>query len=462
MQNNKKFKDYSINKNILKALDELKFTEPTEVQEKTLEHSLAGKDIIVNAKTGSGKTAAFAIPIINSIKDKTGNPKALILAPTRELAIQVANEIKKIAKYNSLRTLCVYGKHSILTEITELEKGVDILVGTPGRVIDHIENEHFNRDEICFFVLDEADRMLDMGFIKQVEKILFSLKRKRQTMLFSATIPLEIMNICHGYMNSPVEIKIKSPTLTVDLIEQSYYRVSKNKKRELLCKLIKIKKPKSLIVFCNTRWQVDRTVMHLNRARINSNALHGGVSQSAREKTMNLFKNSKIKVLVATDVAARGIHIDDLEMVVNLEIPDDKDNYVHRIGRTGRIGKKGQAINLVDENEIYSLYEIEEHVGTMIREEEIPSREELRKAIKYNKDNREKSYKKPSQKNQKGNLNFKVSAKVMDEVKIKTKARDNSNYISDKRKAEILYNIKNKKKKQRKSFLTRLKAIFKK
>lgn len=393
---NKNFDKFNLDTRIVSALKKMGFSEPTEVQNKVIPKALEGNDLIVLSKTGSGKTAAFGIPIINNLIKGGRKLRALILAPTRELALQVEDDIKKISSETKIITSCVYGRHSMNEEVLQLDKGVDIVCGTPGRVFDHLQNGTIDASSIDYFVLDEADRMLAMGFIEQIESILKYVPKERKTYLFSATMPFEIMNITWQYMREPVEIRIESETKTVDRIKQLYYLVDPNQKRTALYKLIALYKPESLLVFCNTRWQVDRIVSFLSEKGFSAKGIHGGQSQSGRTKTMGSFKEGFNKILVATDVAARGIHVEDLEMVINFDVPNEKDNYVHRIGRTGRIGNSGIAVTLATSEDMYSLYEIEEHVGAMISMAEFPSDEKMKEIFKeakalYSLKNKQKS-----------------------------------------------------------------------
>lgn len=372
------FSNLGIEEPILNALKEMNFIKPTEVQKEAIPHILEGKDLIVMAKTGSGKTGAFGIPILQSIPKDVRGIKALILTPTRELAIQVNEDIRKMAKYLSLQTAVVYGQHDINVEIDDLNSGVNIVTGTPGRVIDHLRRKTLITKNIEFLVIDEADRMLDMGFIQQVVDIIHELPTKRVTLLFSATMPQDIRRICTSYMNEPITIEMNSDTKTVDTVEQVYYRVQPSEKREQLERLLIVEHPVSCMVFCNTRDEVDRVQNYLYKKGYSAGALHGANNQNRRMKTIKKFKEGELSILVATDVAARGIHVEDLPLVINYDIPNDKDNYVHRIGRTARAGKSGKAISLATGEDIMSLYAIEEHVGVLIEELELPSDEEVK------------------------------------------------------------------------------------
>lgn len=372
-----KFEELGISEPILKALAEMGFETPTEVQSRAIPHILNKEDLIVMSKTGSGKTAVFGIPLLQLTDPKADGPQCLILTPTRELAVQIDSDVKIIAKFLTHKTTAVYGQHNMNTEIQTLNKGVTVLTGTPGRVYDHIEHGNFKTNNISFLVLDEADRMLDMGFIDQIKRIIKRLPQNRITLLFSATIPNEIHKICSSYMKNPLTLEIESQTMTVDTINQVYYRVIRNQKCTHLNNLLTINQPESCIVFCNTRIAVDMVQSFLAKKGYSCQALHGDIPQGKRMQTIQQFKQSKFHILVATDVAARGLHIENLALVINYDVPDEKDSYVHRIGRTGRAGKGGQAITFATTNDIMSLYEIEEHIGAMITEADLPSVEEI-------------------------------------------------------------------------------------
>jgi ATP-dependent RNA helicase DeaD len=371
------FNDLGVSPPILKALEEMGFEAPTEVQSMAIPHILNQEDLIVMSKTGSGKTAVFGVSMLQITDPGALEPQGLILTPTRELAVQVDSDIKLMAKHLQHKTTAVYGQHNMNAEIQALNKGVSIVTGTPGRVYDHIQHGNLKTKHIRFLVLDEADRMLDMGFIDQVVRIIKTLPTKRVTLLFSATIPPEVRRICREYMKNPTTIEIESQTMTVDTTQQLYYRVNHNEKRSQLNRLLLIEQPESCIIFCNTRIAVDRVQSFLTQKGYASQALHGDIPQTRRLKTLQQFKQGEFHLLVATDVAARGIHIDDLSLVINYDIPIEKDGYVHRIGRTGRAGNGGRAVSLVTGDDIMSLYEIEEHIGAMIVEAELPTDTDL-------------------------------------------------------------------------------------
>ncbi len=375
MQNN--FSELGISDEILKAIGEMGFIEPTQVQSQTIPSILNHEDVIVMSKTGSGKTAVFGIPMLMMTSPDATGPQGLILTPTRELAVQVDDDLKKMGKYLSHKTAVVYGQHSMNTELQALRKGVSIVTGTPGRVYDHLRQGNLVTKDIKFLVLDEADRMLDMGFLVQVVRIIKTLPRNRVTLLFSATIPSEIQRISRDFMNNPVMIEIESETMTVDSIKQIYYRLNRNEKQTLLNRILLYEQPDSCMIFCNTRIAVDHVQTFLTRKGYFAQSLHGDIPQSKRMKTIEQFREGVFHILVATDVAARGIHIDSLSLVLNYDVPLEKDGYVHRIGRTGRAGNEGLAITMVTNDDIMSLYAIEEHTGSMIEEGYLPTDEML-------------------------------------------------------------------------------------
>lgn len=380
------FPDLDLSPNILKAIKEMGFEKPTVVQSKTIPYILDGRDVIVMSQTGSGKTAVFGIPILQMTKPDEPGPQGLILTPTRELAVQVDSDIKLMSKYLGHKTTAVYGQHNMGTEIKQLKKGINILTGTPGRVFDHLESRNFNTRNIRFLVLDEADRMLDMGFLPQVVRIIKKLPENRITLLFSATVPDEVKRISSQFMNNPEIIEIQSRAMTVDAIRQVYYRVDRKEKNAVLNKLLMSNRPENCMIFCNTKIAADKVNRFLTRKGYLSNVLHGDIPQSKRTKTIEKFKTGKCPFLVATDVAARGIHVDNLSLVINYDVPFENDGYVHRIGRTGRAGNEGYAISLVTSDEIMNLYEIEEHIGTMIEEKFLPLKEQSKDEISKTKE----------------------------------------------------------------------------
>lgn len=378
---NKSFNELGVSEAIIKSIAEMGFEEPTKVQHDSIPYILDKKDLIVMSKTGSGKTGAFGIPLLQGIDTEVKGAQALILTPTRELAVQVDGELNKMSKHLDFKTTAVYGQHNINTEIDQLKGGASVITGTPGRVFDHIKKKTLKTNNIAYLVLDEADRMLDMGFFDQVVQIIKALPRQRVTLLFSATMPPEIQRICKTYMNNPVTLELGSDTKTVDTIKQVYYKVESKEKRLQLDKLFKVEQPESCIIFCNTRSEVDWVQKYFARKGYEIGALHGGNTQNSRMKTIERFKKNQLQIIVATDVAARGLHIEDLSLVVNYDVPVEKDSYVHRIGRTGRVGNSGLAITLVTVDDMWSFYEIEEHVGVLIEELELPTDEYVKECM---------------------------------------------------------------------------------
>ena len=363
---------------ILQALEAMGFDTPTDVQAKGIPHIMNNEDLIVISKTGSGKTAVFGVSMLHMIDPEAEGPQGLILTPTRELAVQVDSDLCQMSQFLAHKTTAVYGQHNINAEIKTINEGVSVITGTPGRVYDHIRHGKMSTKNIRFLVLDEADRMLDMGFLDQVVKIIRTLPKNRVTLLFSATMPPEVLRICKEYMKNPVTIEIESPTKTVDTIQQEYCRVDRSKKNTELHRILMVEQPESCMVFCNTKIAVDRVCSFLSRRGHSCQPLHGDIPQSKRMTTIQQFKQGEFHILVATDVAARGIHIDVLSLVINYDVPVERDSYVHRIGRTGRIGNTGKALTLVTSDDIMSLYDIEEHIGAMIRETEPPTDDEVR------------------------------------------------------------------------------------
>lgn len=368
------FKKLDISKEILKAVDDMGFEETTPIQTNAIPSIMEGKDIVGQAQTGTGKTAAFGIPLLENMNSREKYPQAIILCPTRELAIQVSEELKRLARYKrSIYTLPVYGGQSIKRQIKALKKGVQIVIGTPGRVMDHIRRGTLKLSKIDFFVLDEADVMLDMGFIDDIETILKDIPDDRQTLFFSATIPRSIRNLSKRYQKKSEFIKIGHEKLTVPGIDQYYYEIRRGDKLKVLTRLIDLHTPEKTIVFCNTRKMVDELNIQLQARGYLSDGIHGGLNQNQRDRVMGKFRNGRAEILVATDVAARGIDVDDIEIVFNYDIPQDTDYYVHRIGRTGRAGKSGKAFTFIVGKDIYKLRDIQKYTKTKIKRRDIPS-----------------------------------------------------------------------------------------
>jgi ATP-dependent RNA helicase RhlE len=348
----------------LKALETEGYTEPTPIQEQSIPHILRGKDLLGCAQTGTGKTAAFAIPILQNLllqqKEDAHNPniKALILTPTRELAIQIDESFDAYGKHTGLRHAVVFGGVSQFQQTNELRRGVDILIATPGRLLDLIAQKFINLKSIKMFVLDEADRMLDMGFIHDVRKVIALLPQKKQTLFFSATMPPEITRLSSSILTNPVRVEVTPVSSTAENVEQHIYLVEKNDKRQLLIHLLKNNTIQNALVFTRTKYGADKIAKELYRANIKADAIHGNKTQSARQRALNNFKEGKIRVLVATDIAARGIDVDDLSHVINFELPNVPETYVHRIGRTGRAGQSGSALSFCDMEERSYLRDI--------------------------------------------------------------------------------------------------------
>ncbi|MGX8693354.1 MAG: DEAD/DEAH box helicase [Methanobrevibacter sp.] len=366
------FEDFNISPQIKQAIHEMGFTKATPIQQKAIPEALKGIDITAQAQTGSGKTIAFAIPILEKIFIPDKSPQAIVLCPTRELCMQVADEIGRAgSKIKKLKVLAVYGGQPIGKQTRVLKKGVHIVVGTPGRVIDHIERGNLDLIGVERVVLDEADEMLEMGFKEDIEKILSNTPSQRQTLLFSATIPSEIRGIAKKYQKSPKFIKISSNRKNVPKITQYFYRCDIKDKFDSLTRLLMAYDVKLVLVFCNTKKSVDFVKKHLKKQEFNVDALHGDMTQKARDKVMNKFRNGNINILVATDVAARGLDIDGVDVVINYDVAQNADDYTHRIGRTARAGKTGYAFSLVSKDEVSRFNNIRK--SNIISEKQIPT-----------------------------------------------------------------------------------------
>lgn len=367
------FSDLQVIEPVLKALCDEGYTKPTPVQEQSIPVILQQKDVLGCAQTGTGKTAAFAIPILQLLyqqgignKERRRSIKALVLTPTRELAIQVGESFKAYGKYLPLKHLVIYGGVSQHGQVNALSQGTDILVTTPGRLIDLLNQRHLSLQDIKYFVLDEADRMLDMGFIHDVKRIISKLPSVRQTIFFSATMSPEIQLLSASLLKQPVKVKVTPPATTVHLIQQSLYHVEKQNKRALLINLLSDTNIKTALVFTRTKHGADKIAKELAYAGIRSGAIHGNKSQNSRQSTLLGFKTGKIRVLVATDIAARGIDIDGMSHVFNYELPNIPETYVHRIGRTGRAGASGVAISFCDTEEKSFLRDIQQLINKNI------------------------------------------------------------------------------------------------
>ena len=383
------YSETKIDHRILEALADMGFETMTPIQELAIPELLIGKDIIGQAQTGTGKTAAFGIPMIQAIAEtqngksgrsgrsgsaKAGDVQGLVLCPTRELAIQAAEELKKMSKnLPDIRIAAIYGGQEIGKQFYILKKHVSIVVGTPGRVMDHMRRGTLCFDSLKMLVLDEADEMLNMGFREDMETICKSLPEDRQTALFSATMPEEILEIARLYQRQAKLVQAGQEELTIPLVKQFYYIVKGREKDTSLCRLLDYMSPKRALIFCNTKKKVDQLTLKLKAKGYSAEALHGDLSQHQRDRVMNLFRGGSLELLLATDVAARGLDVDDVDMVFNYDMPQDMEYYVHRIGRTGRAGKRGKAVSLITSRERYKIASLEEYCNTRIREKEMPS-----------------------------------------------------------------------------------------
>lgn len=365
------FQELDIIEPILKALQEKGYTNPTPIQQDAIPMALKKHDILGLAQTGTGKTAAFSIPIIqqlyqNKVHGRKREIRALLITPTRELAIQINDCIKDYTKYTGLRHCVIYGGVKQKAQTDELNKGIDILVATPGRLLDLMNQKFINLDFITHFVLDEADRMLDMGFIHDIKRILPKLPKNKQTLFFSATMPPAIAVLSRSILKNPVKVEVAPVSSVVDVIEQSVYFVEKQDKKDLLIDLLKKDKRQSVLVFSRTKHGADKIARILCKAGIGSEAIHGNKSQNARQRALTNFKSHKTRVLIATDIAARGIDVNQLELVINYDLPDVPETYVHRIGRTGRAGHSGTAFTFCAQDERALLKDIQKLTGKVL------------------------------------------------------------------------------------------------
>ena len=372
--------EFKLSSDILKALNGLGYHEATEVQVQVIPTILNKEDLIVQSKTGSGKTASYGIPVCEQIDWEENKPQALILTPTRELAVQVQEELMHIGRFKRLKVVAVYGKSPFKDQVRELKQKTHIVVGTPGRVLDHIERGTLNLQQIKSVILDEADEMLNRGFIETVEMILKMTPKARQTMLFSATMPNAIKKLAKNYLSQPTEIKIESKSIATDLVEHALYPVRMQEKVRLLQDLLTVENPGRCIVFCSTREAVDALYQGLKAKGYPVNRLHGGMEQRDRLEVMRNFKMGQFSFLVATDVAARGIDVSDLTHVFNFDLPEDQESFVHRIGRVGRAGKVGKAITFVTPFETKLLEQIQAYIGFELPVIERPVATEVEKA----------------------------------------------------------------------------------
>lgn len=421
-----KFNELKLEKNILKALKEAGYSEPTPIQQQAIPPVLEGRDLMGCAQTGTGKTCAFSVPIIQRLAKSEGGKgtiRALILTPTRELALQIYENVCQYARYMPCSAAVIFGGVSQVPQVEAIERGVDILIATPGRLWDLMGQKIVKLDKVEFFVLDEADRMLDMGFFPDVKRIVKFLPKKRQTLLFSATIPAEIADLAEKMLHEPEHISVTPSAKPADKIEQQLYFVEKQEKRELLPDIIRQSNVHQVLVFTRTKHGADRVARDLNRAGIKTKSIHGDKSQNQRQRALADFKECKIAVLVATDIAARGIDINDLPLVINFDLPNIPETYVHRIGRTGRAGQEGTAISFCDRSERPYLKDIEKLIGKRIPVAgEIPheEKEEEKRESGQRKTANKRSRRKPVSENATAE---EVAADVAREKEAKKKAR---------------------------------------
>lgn len=380
-----RFDELQLDERILRAVTDMGFEAMSPIQAQAIPVQMEGRDVIGQAQTGTGKTAAFGIPLLQKIDRDSKRLQAIALCPTRELAIQVAEEIRRLAKYmHGIKVLPIYGGQDIVRQIRGLKDGVQIVIGTPGRVMDHMRRKTIKFDQVHTVILDEADEMLNMGFLEDMETILGQLPDERQTVMFSATMPMAIQEIARKFQNNPVNVKVVKKELTVPKVTQYYYEVKPKTKVEVMCRLLDMYAPKLSVAFCNTKRQVDELVQELQGRGYFAEGLHGDLKQEQRDRVMNSFRNGTTEILVATDVAARGIDVDDVGAVFNYDIPQDDEYYVHRIGRTGRAGKEGIAFSFVVGKEVYKLRDIQRYCKTKIIPQAIPSLDDIT-AIKAEK-----------------------------------------------------------------------------
>jgi ATP-dependent RNA helicase DeaD len=368
-----RFDEMQLSTELQKAIKDMGFEELTPIQSRTIPLIMEGKDVIGQARTGTGKTLAFGLPIIESMQRKGKDLEALVLCPTRELAVQVAEEVKRLAKHRKdIRVVPVYGGQPIQKQLAGLKMGARIVVGTPGRIMDHMSRGTIRLDRVRTVVLDEADRMLDMGFVDDMKTILWAMPDERQTLLFSATMPDSVMDLVDKFQKDPVVVNVSGDQVTVPEVHQTFFEVKPWMKLEMLCRLIDTYTPNSSLVFCNTKRRVDQIVKDLQSRGYRVDSLHGDMAQARRDKAMSSFRNKLLRVLVATDVAARGIDVEDVEAVINYDVPQDDLHYVHRIGRTARMGKAGHAFTLVLPDQLSKLREIQEKTNTPIKRQMTP------------------------------------------------------------------------------------------
>ena len=373
-----RFCDLNLSKEVLQAIDDMSFESPSEFQEGTIPLILEGRDVLAQAQTGTGKTASFGIPMIEGIEDKSYDLQGLVLVPTRELARQVSDELKKLAKYKKfIKIVPIYGGADMSKQLRDLKKGADIVVGTPGRVMDHMKRKTIVLDDLKFLTLDEADEMFDMGFRDDMKTIIEQTNPHRQTLFFSATFDNNIKEFSRLYQDNPARVIIEKKELTAEKIEQFYLELNRNMKTEILNRLILIHKPKKSIIFCNTKRMVESLEVEIAQRGYKVDSLHGDMRQSSRDNVMKKFRNGTIDVLIATDVAARGLDVSDIDLVFNYDLPQQAEYYVHRIGRTARAGKKGASFTFVTSKDYPKFREIEKYANIKMEKMKLPTKADV-------------------------------------------------------------------------------------
>lgn len=389
-----KFNEIKIREDILRGLEAMGFEDMSDIQKQAIPVILQGKDIVGLAKTGTGKTAAFGIPLVQTAaENRDAGVTGLALCPTRELAMQVCDELNKMSKFvEGIKVLPIYGGQDMGKQLSALKKNVNIVVGTPGRVMDHIRRKTLKLQSLKMLVLDEADEMLNMGFREDIEFVCSYISGEHQTELFSATMPDEIMELAGKYQNNPEFISVSKDEVTVSAIKQSYYMVKSHQKDSALCRLIDYMSPKRALIFCNTKRKVEALTLQLKKNGYSAEAIHGDFPQQQRDRIMSMFRNGNLELLLATDMVARGIDVDDVDVVFNYDLPQEKEYYVHRIGRTGRAGKKGKAVSIINTREGRKIRDLENFCNAYIKEKVMPSYDEvlpikandnMNKAIEY-------------------------------------------------------------------------------
>jgi len=368
-----KFDDLKLHPFLLKAVKDEGYINPTKIQEKAIPHILNKKDILGSAQTGTGKTAAFALPILHLMIVDKNEPSfkrinVLVVTPTRELAIQIGENFTTYSKYTDINNTVIFGGVKQIKQTDKLKKGIDILIATPGRLLDLMSQGYISLKDISYFVLDEADRMLDMGFINDIKKIIDKLPRQRQSLFFSATMPNKIIKLSNSILNYPEKVSVHQTSATADTVDQLIYYTNKSDKRALLTDILKNKVLSQVLIFSRTKYGADRLVKNLKKKKIAAVAIHGDKSQPQRQRALKSFKNKEVRVLVATDIAARGIDIDKLNFVINFDIPNEPETYVHRIGRCGRAGEKGQSISICEPEENMYAKDIEKLIKVSLTE----------------------------------------------------------------------------------------------